>query len=810
MKQKIYCVGNAHLDVVWMWRWQEGSCEAKATVRSALDRMKEYPDFRFVCSSAVVYRWIEEFDPAMFEEIRARVREGRFILVGGWMVQPDCNNPSGESFARQGLYAQRYFHEKFGVTARVGYNVDSFGHHANIPQILRKSGMDSYFFMRPSPAEKPMESSLFRWRSADGSEVLAYRIWKKYNFDFSASGELEELLEGASDAAGTDVDCVPLFYGVGNHGGGPTKRNIELLLDYRKNHPDTEVIFSDAADFFDEARREMRDIAVYQGDLQHHASGCYSAVSAVKALIRRTENRLYSAEIWSVAAARLLGRQTEQSRLADAWRNLCFLQFHDSMGGCCIYDVYRDIDCIGKEALSVAMRIENNALQSISWKIDTHATRGLPVVIFNPHAWEIRECVQINRQAEHILAPDGSEIPSQQVYSETAPCYGRNDTVFHAVIPPMGYAVYEIADERQVRDTPTVGEGNTAGMQTEMPDSPVRAHGMILENEFLTVRFDADSGCVVSVTGKRNDREWLAGPAALPVVIDESDRDTWSHGENYFDRRVGVFGNATVTAAEYGPVRASVRVVSTYEHSTLTQTFSLEAGSPILRVRARLNWQEKHKMLKLVWPMALTGTEALYEIPFGTIRRPADGEEEPGLMWCAVTGKEGAYALLNDSKYSFSVNANEMALTVVRSPVYGDHGKGRHPESRITDQGEQEFAYALTPMDPEHIGETVRLARQFNLPTVNILENRHEGVLPLTFAGLDPSDAGVTVSAWKRSENGTGWVLRAYETDGVMRHVRFSGELLPKPLETDFPPYAIRTFLLPDGGDWREVLMTEF
>lgn len=179
-------------------------------------------------------------------------------------------------------------------------------------------------------------------------------------------------------------------------------------------------------------------------------------------------------------------------------------------------------------------------------------------------------------------------------------------------------------------------------------------------------------------------------------------------------------------------------------------------------------------------------------------------------MWCAVMGREGAFALLNDSKYSFSVKENEMALTVIRSPLYGDHGKGRFPESRVTDQGESEFSWALTATEPAHIGKTVRLARQFNLPAVNVLENRHGGFLPLTFSGLSCDAASVTVSALKRSEDGAGWILRAYETDGTPQHACLSGALLPKSLEADFPAYAVKTFFLPDGGDWREVLMTEF
>ena len=175
-KKLIHMVGNAHLDPVWLWRWQEGSAEAKATVRSALDRMNENDDFIFVCSSASVYEWIEEFAPEMFKEVKQRVKEGRFVIVGGWYVQPDCNLPGGEGFVRQGLYSQRYFMEKFGTMAKIGYNVDSFGHNAMLPQILKKSGLIGYIFERPEQKEKALESNLFLWKSADGSQIPAYSI----------------------------------------------------------------------------------------------------------------------------------------------------------------------------------------------------------------------------------------------------------------------------------------------------------------------------------------------------------------------------------------------------------------------------------------------------------------------------------------------------------------------------------------------------------------------------------------------------------------------------------------------------------
>ena len=303
-----YLVGNAHLDPLWQWRWQEGSMEAKATIRSALDRMKEFPDFRFVCSSASVFQWVEEFAPEMLLEIKERVKENRFIIVGGWHVQPDCNLPSGEAFARQSLYAQRYFNETFGVTATVGYCVDSFGHCATLPMILKNSGMDSYIFMRPSPKEKDMDSDVFDWIAPDGSAVTTYRILDPYCAVFDTLEALENRVAFLQENTKTNLPMLPIFYGVGNHGGGPTIRHLELLEEYQKMHPDKVLIYSDIQDFFDSIRKIGQPLPKYFGDLQHHASGCYAAESRVKSAIRRAECDLIAAENYGVLSHALCGK----------------------------------------------------------------------------------------------------------------------------------------------------------------------------------------------------------------------------------------------------------------------------------------------------------------------------------------------------------------------------------------------------------------------------------------------------------------------------------------------------------------------
>ena len=793
MKQ-FYFVGNAHLDPAWMWRWQEGSAETKATLRSALDRMNEYPDFKFVCSSASAYEWIEDFDPAMFEEIKQRIREGRWIVVGGWYVQPDCNLPSGEGFARQSLYSQRYFHDRFGVTAVTGYNVDSFGHNLMLPQILKKSGMKQYVFMRPGPHEKEMPANAFRWRSPDGSEIPVYRIRACYNENFKELSELtDSLAELEKFQEGMESGMV--FYGVGNHGGGPTKRNIELIMQAQKEFPENKYVFSDLNDYFESMEEQFKDLPLHTDDLQHHASGCYSAVSAVKAGIRRAENGLLEAEGYNMVAANVLGKKYLTEQFKDAWKNVLFCHFHDIAGGCSVEDVFTDSGYMLSESISIAERLKNSALQSLSWAIDTSsASRGFPIVVFNPHPFDIEDTVQINKQLDCIVDGEGNEVPLQHVQSQTIMCMGRSDTLFTARVPAMGYATYYYLPEAKVTH-----------------ENTLKAEGNVLENAHVRVEFDPQTGYIRSMFNKDEQRQMLGGESAVPVIIDEHEHDTWSHARNFFTKQVGVFGDAKLTVLEKGPVRATVKVVSRYGASTLTQYFSLGTEDTTLTVRAKIDWQEHHKMLKLAYNMAVEAPRAFYEIPFGVIERPVDGEEEPGYRWVAVADDKSGYALLNNSKYSFSVKDSTLNLTVVRSPLYGDHGGARNDECVFTDQGLHEFTYAITEAKMGEWSPIITKARLFNTHATAVVENNHKGTQADTFCGLTVSAPNVQISAIKRAEDGQGLVVRMYETEGKETPVVVSGALLPASLSVTVAPWSIQTYLLKDGeSTWREVLLTEF
>ncbi len=301
----------------------------------------------------------------------------------------------------------------------------------------------------------------------------------------------------------------------------------------------------------------------------------------------------------------------------------------------------------------------------------------------------------------------------------------------------------------------------------------------------------------------------MDGPGAVPVVIDEHEHDTWSHGKNFFDKPIAQFSDAVLTVLENGPVRAAVKVVSRYNGSTLTQVFSLCAGSDRLTVRAEIDWHEKHKMCKLAFPTGLSAPRAFYEIPGGHIERPCDGEEECGLRWVAVKGLQGGMALLNDNKYSFSVHDAVLNLTVVRSPIYGDHTKPRDAESCFTDQGSHSFDYALLPTAADvGFGVITAAAEAFNNPPTVLLENNHPGRLPQRCEGLTCDAENVAVTALKAAEDGRGFVLRAVETDGKTADCTVELPFLAVKATLHFTPCEIKTLRIGDGAP-REIPMTE-
>ncbi|MCY9664294.1 glycosyl hydrolase-related protein [Paenibacillus alginolyticus] len=808
---RIYMIGNAHLDPVWLWQWQEGYAEIKATFRSALDRMKEFPDFIFTCAGAAYYKWVEENAPEMFVEIQQRVEEGRWVVVGGWWIQPDCNIPSGESFARHSLYSQRYYLEKFGVTAKVGYNVDSFGHHGMIPQLLKKSGMDFYVFMRPGEHEKQMDSDLFWWESGDGSRVMTFRIPFSYG-NWWKDGDPVEQKTRAVAALAEQHECSYMnFYGVGNHGGGPTIANLQTIHRLQEELGAGKIVLSSPNRYFSEiSALQSASIPIHRDDLQHHASGCYSTHAETKANNRRAEHRLLTAEKFVTMAHHLLALPYPGEKLQHGWENVMFNHFHDIMGGCSIKEAYQDAREAYGESLHIASVALNAAVQKISWSINTmregvtslskdkdwvlweQEDKGIPLVVFNPLSWDIKAPIQVNKNVRGITDDQGTPVCVQTVRgSRTNGSADKWDTLFMGEIPAFGYRVYWM-----YRDKPQEAEASHLALQTEEN---------VLENDYVRLELEPHTGYIKRLIDKRQGQDVLKGRGAVPVVIDEHDSDTWSHGICKFRNEIGKFADAEIRLLEKGPLRARIRVTNRYNRSVLRQDFILYHDRPEIEVKVKLDWREEHKMLKLSFPVNVEQMKATYEIPYGHIERPANGEEEPGQQWIDVTGlTEGTadqtygLALVNDSKYSFDVFENDVRMTVVRSPIFADHFGVRDEWCEFMDQGVQEFNYGLVP----HAGswqdaQVVKKAYELNVPPVSIVETYHRGVLPQSFAGIRVSSEQIVVTAFKKAEDGQGYILRCYETSGKEASATIEIPMLERKWSARFGKCEIKTFRIP-------------
>jgi alpha-mannosidase len=801
----LHLIGNSHIDPVWLWQWPEGYQEVRATFRSALDLMDEYPELIFTCDSAAYYEWIEEIDPGMFDEIQARVAERRWEIVGGWWVEPDCNIPSGESFVRHGLISQRYFEEKFGRIATVGYNVDPFGHNAMLPQILRRSGMDSYVFMRPGPHEMTLPAPTFWWESPDRSRVLAFRLPHEY---CSSSEDLGYHLDKSLAQLPARWAEMMAFYGVGNHGGGPTRDNLDSIrrLDGAGAMP--HLVHSTPRRFFDAVLASDREPPVVADELQHHAVGCYSAHSGIKRWMRRTENALASAETWSTVAKTLVAARYPGEELARAWKQTLFNQFHDTLGGTAIEPAYRDArDQLG-EACSIAARAENLAIQAIGRSVAFPLSPGeRPILVFNPHAWPVTTLVELEfgglAANDGLLDEHDKAIPLQQIQSFATVLPWRTRLAFEADLPALGYRTYRIAPDR-----PRPNPGT------------LRAEASTLENEHVRLVLDPETGDIASLVLREGGADIvdLAAPGSRSAVVDDTS-DTWGHRLLAYRDEVGRFEHTSPPElVERGPVRGLIRVDARFGDSRCTIDYILAAHSRSVEMRVVLDWHEKAHLAKMRFATAIESEGAWFEIPYGAIERSADGNEEPGQRWVdlagTVDGADGTFGLtvLNDSKYAFDVYRGEIGVTAVRSPIYAHHEPtSPKPGTRyqFQDQGVHRFTLALLPhRGAWHATVPARRAAEVNQRPTVLMESTHAGRLPhsSSYGSVEPES--LVLGAVKVAEDGEDLVVRVVETTGQGANGVVDLPLWQRRFELEIGPFEIKTFRVSRDPD-RPVVETD-
>ena len=835
----IHLIANAHLDPVWLWRWQEGCAEIRATVRAALGFLEAMPELKFTQSSAGDMRWVEQVEPELLPRVRALVAAGRWENVGGWWTQPDCNIPSGESLVRQTLYGQRWFQQQLGAMAVTGFNVDSFGHNANLPQILAKSGMKYYMFMRPGrEASVPIPAGYFTWEGIDGTRVTAFHVYDPYNNGGGEYGRpaLNALLADLREHDGASRMYV---WGLGDHGGGLTRSGLAWFAEIAQEPGMPALVHATTREAFAVMEREGRELPLFKGELQHTSRGCYAAHTEIKHLNRRAEEALLAAERMAAAAAGWVAAPYPGEQIAGAWQDVLFNQFHDLLAGTAIRQGYEDArDHMGR-ALFNAEETLNIAQQKIAAHVDTRfqgrelslfdhedpCCKQQAVILFNPHTFPVEQIFAptnfyggaahwaVDLTKASLYTADGEELraqwvsaPSIQTPAELSPEFlplqadqtlftGCSQFLFPVSIPALGYRVLWVREWSR-------------GPATEA-DGRVRVGQNSMENGLVRVTADAHG---IHIDDLRSGKAVLRD-AGIQVKVYDDKSSTWGPAGKEFGKLAGAFAVTEIRVIERGPLRARIRVAYTFEQSRLWLDLLLEDGKPSVEIQGKAWWLERQRLLRLIFPVNVQAETATHEIPYAAITRENDGGEEPIQQWVDLSDAEAGLAVINSGNYSVSVQDNEIRQVVLRSPPYS-YGFGGIPiefrdEHWYHDQGVQEFRLLLLP----HAGDwrqagVLETARLFNRPPTLLVECEHAGELPTT-GSFVTVDGPVWLSIIKRSEDGDAWIVRAVESTGVGGQGSFNLPVLGVSWSAEFTPWEIKTFRITGMEVWEVNLLED-
>ena len=825
---RLHMVGNAHIDPMWIWDWREGMHEVLQTFRSAVDRLDEEPALVFTASSASYYQWVEQTSPELFERIRELVAQQRWIVTGGQWVEPDCNLPSGESICRQFLYGQRYLAQHLGITATVGYNIDSFGHAATLPQLLTRSGIRGYVMMRPGQHEKHIDGPAFWWEGVDGTTLPTYRI--PYEYSTEGSHEDEVIRTRSAELLGRSHELgYPLmaFFGVGDHGGGPTRMAVETILDLATTSAGS-VTFSGPVAYFEALHeavaRGRADLPSVTGELQWHAVGCYSARASLKRGNARAEDALVTAEKMAELCRALTGRDHDvREELAEAWRGVLFAQFHDALGGTTSDPATVAVEQLLASAESRADRVATLAAHSIVESVDTWATgaetaeglessrSGIPVplIVFNPLSWPVTANVTIPHRVSVATSASGIRHPVQQIPSGEV-THSPTRSIMQLSVPPFGYRRYWL---HMVDPEPGAPAGGPPA--TVAADAP---GGPTLTNDRLRAVIDPRSGALASlVVANEEDQEWelIAGGGVLPVVVEDAS-DTWSHGTARYegDERSGDL--LDVAVVEDGPVRATVRSTWSLEHSTVVQEVSLYQDRPFVELRIAAEWHESRRVMKVVVPTTFADPSSAAGAPYGFVERPCSGHEEVMVHWFDLSDGRRGLACTSDAAGGYDALGGRLRLTALRSPRVADHGWGWGTDDPAgyptTDQGLHRMRFRLTP----HRGtwaeaEVARMADEHRAELPVVIDTWHRGPLGVEASAMEVEGDGVVVPVVKRAEMGSGSVLRVWEISGRPSRAKVTFPAHDRSWAGDLGPHQVRTLFVPDdpGGSVRDLDIPE-
>jgi len=781
----LYFDANAHIDAAWLWRDKETVEVVKNTFSSVLNMMNARPDFTYTQSTAAYYDWMERLHPDLFKGIQQRVKDGRWEVLGGMWVEPDCNLPSGESWARHLLYSKRYFQKKLGADVKIGFNPDSFGYTRNIPMFFTNAGIDSFVTQKISWNDTNVfPHRVFWWEAEDGSRVLTFFPFSYVNRVDNPFRLVDWLRQFESN---TGFRKLMILFGVGDHGGGPSLEMIDRIEHLKTIDLFPRIEYGTTGTYLSWLKQQDLTTIPKVNDelyLEYH-QGTFTTQAKMKEYNRASEVLLTNAEAFSSLAS-LSGRKYDSPALEEAWRSVLFNQFHDILPGSGIHENYIDATEKYVQATELGKRELAQSLARIAKDINTSFVRkGTPLIVFNALSWTRTDLAfvplpQGETSNYRIFDRNGREVPSQLEHREG----GRLSIIFVARdVPSVGYSVFELRKEA------------TLPVQNKPAASPP-----MIENRLFRISVDQDSGWLKSIVDKRAGKEILSGPGNELQLLEDtpSQWDAWN---------VGLTGLKypsklrKVELVEQGPVRTTIRATRDYlkpgvkksfptedfPSTFLVQEVSLYADLDRIDFKTDVDWWEEHTMLKVAFPVAVKDQAATYEVPYGSIKRSTllnDSWEKakvevPGERWVDLSEDTYGVSLLNKTKYGFDIKGNVIRMSLLRSPKWPDP---------LADRGQHSIEYSLFP-HRARVEETnvVQRGYEYNNPLIAIVAEMKKGPRPPSYSFVQLAPKNLILTTIKKAEDGDAWIIQWYDAKGVDSQATLTLPATPvKVLRSDF------------------------
>lgn len=810
MKKELHLICNAHIDPVWQWEWEEGAAETLSTFRVAARFCREYDGFIFCHNEALLYQWVEEYEPALFEEIRALVACGKWHIMGGWHLQPDCNMPSGEGFVRNILAGRKYFWEKFGVKPMTAINFDPFGHTRGLVQILAKSGYDSYLFCRPYKSYRKLPSERFTWVGYDGSEITGARVVEGYNTNKGKAVEkIGNTVNRFKESASPVEVCL---WGIGNHGGGPSKKDLDdisrKMAEWESEgicvrHSTTEAYFSEL--------RASAELPKHSGDINPWSPGCYLSQVRVKQKYRQLENELFSCEKMCSALSLTSDFPYPEKEFGEVLYDLLMLQFHDILPGSSVKAAEEMAIRMADHGLEILSRLRAKAFFRLS-KDEKKAKDGeIPIIAYNPHPYSVED----DFSCEFVLADQNrtgsfflptvyqgeQKLPSQsEKEASSIPIDWRKRVTFHATLAPMQITRFDC----RLEELP------------QKPSFPVKEDSeyFYFENARLQIDVSKKTGLIDRLT---LDGKPYLSKNAMSIDVYRDDEDPWGMRVRGWTEKIGEFNllsekegtafaalkneTASVRVIENGEVRTVIEAVFGYGDSKARVRYVMSKASAVLDVDIHIDNTEKKKLYKLAVPYEMQNVSVFAEAAFGEEAFRLNGDENVHQKYVRLEGGDGRrFSVYNRGIYSSSLGDSKLLISLMRTPSYCAHPIGdteilpQNRNSPYIDQGERDFSLRFVFGEKETSDGIA--AQTFNeKPTcLSFFPSGEKTQKKPSFIQLEGET--VTLVALKKAEKNDIYVARLFNPTEKEAACRF----VSKPLAIDetiaFGPFEVKTLRL--------------